>query len=212
MAYTFLQLQDEVLAYGFSATAYRARVQRWLNEAQHAAIRRVPDRDNLTSSTTSTISGTVAYSLPSDFARLESVVRTVDRAPLHPISIDWMDTLSAASGTPQLYALDDQGLNLYPTPDGVYALKLRYWKDPVDMAGDTDVPSLPAAHQDILVSYAVSRAFRAEDDQERAVAFMQDFERGITEMAADRRGEVNDGNRQVPGMWSQRHTNTGGFR
>lgn len=212
MAYTFLQLQDEVLAYGFSSTAYRDRVKRWLNEGQHAVIRRVPTRDFLTSATTSTAAGTVAYPLPADFARLESVVLTVDRTPLHPVSIDWLDTLSAAGGTPQLYALDDQGLNIYPTPDGVYALKLRYWKDPVDMVGDTDAPTLPATHQDILVSYAVSRAFRAEDDQERAASFMGDVERGIAEMAADRRGEVADGNRQVPGMWNQRHGGTAGFR
>lgn len=212
MAYTFLQLQDEVLAYGFGASAYRARVQRWLNEGQHAAVRRVPTRDYLTSAITPTAPGTSSYILPADFARLESVVRSADQTPLHPVGIDWMDTLSAAGGTPQLYALDDQGLNLYPTPDGVYALKLRYWKDPVDMTSDTDAPTVPAAHQDILVSYAVSRAFRAEDDQERAASFMADFERGLAELAADRRGEIADGNRQVAGMWNQRHGESSGYR
>lgn len=210
--YTYVELQDEVLNYGFGSTAYRARAKRWLNEAQHAVARRVFIRDLLTSTTVTTVSGTSVYSLPTDFARLESLVYTANASPLHPVSFQWLDTYTSASGTPSLYALDDLGINLYPTPDAVYSLKLRYQKDPADMSADADIPTLPAAHHDILTSYAVSRAFRAEDDQERAASFMGDFERGLVELAADRRGELADGPKQVPSMWTQRHGSSTGYR
>jgi hypothetical protein len=212
MSYTFLQLQDEVLAHGFDSTQYRARIQRWLNEGQHLTMRRVTTRDFVTSSTVTTAAGTVSYSLPTDLDRIQDLVRTVDQTPVHPISMEWMDTLPPASGAPTLYALSDSGISFYPTPAGVYTLRLRYWKDAADMTLDTDTPTIPSAHQHVLVSYACSRAYRAEDDQERAASFMADYERGLVGMAADRRGEQGDGPKQVPGMWNQRHGESSGYR
>jgi hypothetical protein len=50
-AQTFLNLQDEVLAHGFSATAYRTRVKRWLNEGQWRAARALGLREHVTTTT-----------------------------------------------------------------------------------------------------------------------------------------------------------------
>lgn len=212
MAYTFLELQNEVLAYGFDSTMYRARVQRWLNEAQHAAIRRVPTRDNQSSGFWTLAAGNNQISLPTGFVRVDSIVRTDDHSPIHPVSAEWADTLTPATGGPSLYWMEFAGIFVYPTPDQPYTLFMRYVRDPAEMVNDADVPTIPPAHQDILISYAAARAYRAEDDQERAGAFMGDFERGLVELAADRRHENGDGPSQVEGMWVGRHGTSSGFR
>lgn len=212
MAYTFVQLQDEVLAYGFDATSYRNRVKNWLNEAQHASIRRVPTRDNMASLTYTFTALTFQYIPPQDCIRVDSIIRFDDRTPLHPVSPEWVDTLTPTTGTPTLYYMDNFGIIVYPTPDRDTKVLFRYVRDATDMAADGDLPIIPAAHQDILISYAVARAFRAEDDQERAAAFMGDYERGLVELAADRRAENSDGAKQVQGMWVSRHGSSSGFR
>lgn len=209
---TFSELKDECLNYGFSSTRYRTRFGQWLNDAQNEVCRRVFVRELLDTATVSTSSGTATYSLPADFVRVTQLLLNDEKLSVDPVSIEWFATLSAASGTPRMYALDEGGLNLYPTPDGVYALTLRYYRDPADMSADADTPVIPAAHQRLLISYALAYGYRAEDDQERAVSYMADYERELARFANDRRGENQDGPVQLPGMWNTRHPQTPEFR
>lgn len=208
----FGQMQTECLAYGFGDSAYRSRFKAWLNDAQRLTLRRVPIRETWSRSTVTTTSGTKTYTLPTDLVGIRSLTDSASNVPLDPIDPRWLDTITASSGTPRTYALDDTGLVLYPTPDGAYSLLLRYVANPADMAADTDTPLIPAAHHDLLISYAVSRAYRSEDDDQRAQTLMSDYERGVAQLADDRLSEVQDGPKQVPGMWTQRHPITPGYR
>lgn len=213
MSYTFATLRAEALAYGFTSD-YTSRIGVWLNEGQHRVARRIEIRDLLVTSTTTTVAGQVAYALPSDFARLRALTRTDTGTPMDPVSIEFFDGLlysPQATGAPRMYTFDGSGLNLYPTPDGAYNLQLRYYRDPPDMALDGDTPSIPPAYQDILISYAVMKAYRAEDDVQMAQFYLGEFNRGLAELASDRQFEIDDSPRQVPGTWGNRHPFTGGM-
>lgn len=208
----YTQLQDECLNYGF-APGYRPRFQNWLNEAMHAIARRVFIREMVTTADTVVAAGTGTIALPTDFVRLQDVINRSDASlqPLAPISQERYDGLVPQAGPPVYYTLDAAGVLLFPTPSSTITIRVRYYRDFAD-ALSTDTPPLPAAHHDVLVSYAVSRGYRSEDDQERANAFMADFERGVAELAADRRGEIQDGPKQVAGMWGEIHPGNAGYR
>jgi hypothetical protein len=105
---------------------------------------------------------------------------------------DALDAMPAASGRPQRYALAAEGIKLWPTPDAVYSLSVRYFRDPTDMAADADVSILPADWHDLMVTFALSRAYRAEDDAEMAQFHMATFEKDLNLLAADRLAENTD--------------------
>lgn len=99
----------------------------------------------------SSVAGTAAYSLPSDFMWEESVyfnglpllpVTRRDLAILSPNN-DWTLT----TGTPTCYVIDPEEANkellLYPIPtsqDAAKVVTIRYFPLPVALAGDTDIP------------------------------------------------------------------------
>jgi hypothetical protein len=53
-----------------------------------------------------------------------------------------------------------------------------------------------------MISYALSRAYRSEDDPQMSQFFYAEFMRDLQMLGADRQSVVRDGPRQVPGMWS----------
>lgn len=203
---TYLELQNEVLAHGFSATAYRGRIKTWLNEAQARIARRLNLREIQTTQTITTASGTATYALPANFVRVNGLVD-----PDYPLELRYVpdpDDLLVRNeggdytGRPDRYSLNSDGLLLSPVPDAVYALTLTYWSRPTDMTDDDDVSSLTADYHDVMVSYALSRAYRSEDDPQMSQFFYQEFMRDMAQMATDRQFEVRDAPRQVPGTWS----------
>jgi hypothetical protein len=221
MALTFVQLQDEVLAHGF-AESYRTRVKRWINEAQWKTARRVPLREFARQDSVPTIAGSATLATLGPYSRIRDIVLTEDGTELAPVTIEWMDRMTLANqgrptGRPQFYAVtntdeDAPSLVLWPVPDAAYAMLLRYEYAVPEMTADGDDPLIPDPYADLMVSYALSRAYRSEDDQERAAAFMSDYERTVSELRADRMREVPTVGKQVPGMWGDRRFEDGGDR
>jgi hypothetical protein len=202
---TYLDLQDEVLAHGFDAGTYRARVKTWLNEAQSLIARRLQIRDLLTSTTVSTTSGTSVYALPSVFVRANGLVD--EDYPRRLGFVEDPDGLLETNenglntGRPEEYSLTASGLLLSPVPDGAYDLTLEYWSRPTDMSADADESALPSDWHFVMVSYALSRAYRSEDDPQMSSFFWNEFLRDMGYMASDLQFQARDAPRQVPGTW-----------
>jgi hypothetical protein len=60
---------------------------------------------------------------------------------------------------------------------------------------------VPADYHDALVSYARSKAFRAEDDFEAATAHMADWTAALVAARVDLQHASEDGPVVTPGMW-----------
>jgi hypothetical protein len=209
MALSFKELQDEVLNHGFDET-YRPRVKVWLNEALHKVGRSVlvPDFEKATTLVTTAQSPLVQ--LPADFIRVHSINNLDTLKRLDPSTAVLIDAYPIRIGDPLLFALDEGfdettsgstvAIRLYPTPDKVYNLRVRYVSRPVDMVEDDSYPSLPADHQDLLVTYALGRAFRAEDDFEAATFYATQFAGDLQRAATDMQYRDMT-TKQVPGVW-----------
>jgi hypothetical protein len=203
----FLELQNEVLAHGFDQSVYRLRVQRWLNEAQ-ARIARILELPNqYVTSTITTVVGTDTYNLPSDVVRINGVTNASSPNELTYVEdaadINYNNQAGQSVGEPQYYTLSSgTTLRLSPIPDAVYSLTLDYYKAPSALSADTDVSAIPSDYHDVMISYALSRAYRSEDDMQMSQFFYAEFMRDLQMLGADRQFVVRDGPRQVPGMWN----------
>src|SRR2546423_697971 len=83
-----------------------------------------------------------------------SVRDTGRNVELVSVGLRTIDRSTVQSGAPNYYAIDGGNLHLYPTPNNVFTLELRYWKLPADLVNDSDIPSIPAGYHDLLWYYA----------------------------------------------------------
>lgn len=206
---TFKVLQDEVLDHGFDANVYRGRVKRWLNDGLRRLQRRLEIGDNQSEATIDAAIGVSSYPLPADFVRiaredtsggLRVVLAGGADAPVREVTLGEIDARDETErGQPVFFALTAASLVVWPTPDAAVTLKLRYWSGPPTMVADTDVPDLPDEFAELLVSYALARAYKSEDDFEASAFHQQEWERDLVRMGTDTQYRSR-GPKQVEGM------------
>jgi hypothetical protein len=152
-------------------------------------------------------------SQPLNNSKIRAVIDVETSAELVATSPERMYQLQTlgVTGRPQFFSTyagltEQPEVALWPTPDRAYSLKISFEVRPTEMSADADVPSLPDEFTTILVDYALFRAYRAEDDRERATAFYQDYQSGIRELRSLRKQELPDTPKQVPGTWGSLRT------
>jgi hypothetical protein len=68
------------------------------------------------------------------------------------------------TATPRYWTMYASELWFYPTPDQTYTVKIYYIQEPDDLVAPNDVPVIPVAYHDAIVSGAICRsAFRQRD-------------------------------------------------
>ena len=202
MALNFKALQDEVLNHGFDE-AYRSRVKIWLNEAIQKIGRSIMMPSLTETFTVSQTSGTSTVAMPTNLVRIINVFDPTNTRQLVPTPFVDMQSYTERSGDPLSYAIDEASgsLLLYPTPTSQNSLVIRYYAAPDELSADSDAPAIPSAYQDLILTYALSRAFRAEDDYEAAAKFHQDFLEDLARAQTDLQYRDTH-SRQVPGTWA----------
>lgn len=205
------QLRTETLNHGFDQNAYGGRVTQYLNDAQSLIARRVDFYQDETTQVFSTVAGTDVYPWPVDFARMRSLMNTTSGAELQFAAIRDVDRAGPASGTPAYYALYGGNVQLYPKPDGIYSVTLRYWRLPAAMVADTDVPAVPADWSHLLWVYATWMCFEADDDPQMGQFWQARFNTELSQFASDQKFPDTDSAQQVRGMWDGGGLNTAGW-
>lgn len=202
----YASLTQAVLDHQFSPNRYTTFIQDTLNEAQRRVARRTNMRVFFDVETVSTVAGMASYALPTDFARNYSLTEPSQSTPLQKLLVsDFDDLPDDSTGRPSTYTIDRPNLVLYPNPDAVYALQLRFYRTPVTMVEDDDEPELPEDYHHILVTYTLARCFRRENDYEATQFHQNEYERELAELQAALQDDDQDMTQpeQVGGMWSQ---------
>ena len=198
---TYGELISEVLEHQFSDAKYRPLVKKWLNDAQRRAVIESEFRTQEASESYSTTASDATYVLPTNFSRLIDLFNTETHEQLTPLDPREYDELPESTGRPYAYTVIGSELNLYATPDGVYPLKLRYWRLPADMVEDTDTPEIPVQYHELLIAFAMKKAFMREDDLPMAQQWDAIWREGVLKMRGEVQHDVFDGPRQVPGSF-----------
>lgn len=197
-----IDIRNEVLAKGFDPTLFGiARVNQYINDGYSLICRRVQYYVDEATQDFSTAVGTTNYALPTDFARVREL-RDTTRGVIQPVGLRQIDaTDSAQNGPPVFYALDAANVHLWPTPDGVYSLELRYWKMPTPLVQDTDVPNLPLDWHHLLWVYGCWQCYESEDDASMGQYWMNRFNTELAEFSADAKFPSTDFPSTARGMW-----------
>lgn len=202
---TFLELQDQALHDDFAAAKYRARVKQFLN----VGLGEIYRTTNLASADQAaaivTVTGDASYVLPATSVRVQSLrdVGTDPDTPLGEVSQAVFDRLPDRQGEPEAFTLRGSEIILWPTPDAVYSLELRFRGDAVDMVADADKPALANDYRHLLVSYARGELFALEDDDAMSNLWMTKWEAGLKRLRADLQRRSGR-KRRVPSMWAGR--------
>lgn len=200
---TLASLRTEALNHGFDPIQYSARCSQYLNDAQNLIARRVDYYVDEAVQTYATVSGQAAYPWPTNVGRLRSLFDMNRNIEMQSASIRDIDRSGIATGAPYWYALTGNNFQLYPTPDNIYNLELRYWSIPPAMVNDTDTPSVPSDWAEMLWFYAVAQLFEADDDAQMGTYWMTKFNNQLAMFSADQKFPSTDSPTQARGMWDQ---------
>lgn len=207
MLVTFGDVVNEVLQFGFNdgPQVNRKRVENWVNEAQFQIAREVEAPEFQSTETLKLEQGEWKYPLPADFLRMQDIYYPELVARLRPLDLQQYDMSAPArfEGPPEMYTLYQNKLWLFPTPNNsTDTLEVRYIKNAPPLMVEADVPLLNKNYLHLLVQYAVTRAFEAEDDTEAAQAHKARWEKDLDAFATDVQWRIVDRPRVIDGSWT----------
>lgn len=203
----FLGLQNEVLSYGFNdgPQVNRERIKAWLNEAQQQLARQVEAPEFQSTETLLTEAGVYRYPVAETFLRTQDIRYPELGTRLRMADLQQFDQFGAnVEGPPGMYTLYKKELWLFPTPsESQQELEHRYIHKPAWLVEDEDEPELEGDYWHLLVDYAVSKAFRAEDDYEAAQQFRTLYKEDLAAYATDVQERFVDRPLITGGMWQE---------
>lgn len=164
----------------------------WINDAQ----REIYTKNNLGQKvgTMNTIAGTREYAFPADLMRLLNV--KYDGDTLNELSQQNVDTFlpnddgdSTARGRVTSYYTYADKFELYPAPDAVKVLTIRYNRFPVDVTGDADNTDVDKKYDNRILDFCHAQGAQLDGNMQSYVMFMQRFE-GKTDSTKDDETEM----------------------
>jgi hypothetical protein len=192
---TFVQLQDAVLAHGFSER-YRAQAQSWLNTALGRMARSAHQYGTELETTIPVAVGIQLYTLPGTAMSVMDVRDTYGNH-LEDVGREVVDEYPVDVGPPAVFTIFHSRLHIAPSPDKATTLYVRYRGVPAQMTSDAATSGLPYAYDDLLVHYALWMAYLEEDDADMATVHkqawnegLQEFKREVTLLDETRSGQV----------------------
>jgi hypothetical protein len=204
---TYADVVNEVLNYGFNdgPQVNRRRIERWVNEAQLQIARQVEATEFQATQAITLAKGVYKYTLPEGFLRAQDIYYPELQRRLRPVDLQQFDQTApkVVEGPPSIYTIYGNELWFFPAPNGTgEELELRYIKRPPTLVAEADIPALNKDYLYLLVDYAASRAFEAEDDLEAANARMQRYKADLANFASDMQFQIVDRPHLVDGTWS----------
>jgi hypothetical protein len=198
---TFDELKTFALGDDFDSTR-ETDAGRFINQALgrlHRALR-MPTTD--ARAIVSTVAGTNVYALPADFVALhddEAILYETD--VLEPVDISEFDQIPVASGQPRYFALSENLILLYPNPDAVYELTMRY-RSVQTLTDDADEPALPADQHPYLAWFARAKLYLFTDDPDMHWQILATLPRELQADNLSLNQQRVPRRTQVPGTWS----------
>ncbi len=115
----------------------------------------------VTDTSISTVASTVSVAIPTSARRIISVRDTTNKILLKKRDIEWyesQDQSSDAESVPEYWIRYAALLLLWPTPNSVNALQIRYLKLPTALSADGDTPDYPSEWHPVIMLLASSMA------------------------------------------------------
>lgn len=89
---------------------------------------------------------------------------------------DASDTTAYPANVPEVAYFADGTINVHPVPNSTYSVRLTYFKNPTELANDSDIPDLPTEFGEMLVLGAAYRALQIKDNYDQAGVLQNKFD------------------------------------
>ncbi len=174
-----------------SESQYDIAIKLWINDGQRDILNRYLWDFSRDYQDLSTVASTEEYSLaqPCIVYNARNVTSTIPMRFIKDIDFDRQFPSPTATGAPRYFRMSGQSqvsssatvypkVQLYPIPDTVYTIRLRYFKRYPDLSADSDISPIPEAYHELLVNYACNVFFSSQGDV-RAVEQYTKYENGL---------------------------------
>lgn len=180
------------------------KIGSWINDARTDIALKWPFKYLYVEATCSTIANTANYALPSDYlGHLELWVGSKKLVRLTGREADMLTetdvdatyntralTLEAGSsvsidtseGSPDYYIDRGMEFELWPIPDAVYTLKIKYYAQPTNFVISTDYDYISTFHFEAVIWGTALRGAMFLDDNDKKQTFKASYEEAIKEM------------------------------
>lgn len=149
----------------------------YLNRSYWEILDKFHFREKEVSATFVTIAGTRLYPVPSPFEALRKLSitdpNTFDQIPLDRFTLDQYDQnfvddpSGAAYAMPTNYVREDGAIRLWPTPDDVYTINIKYWTVLADLSDSNLTPPIPQSWHELILLGGIWRAYFSLGDYVR---------------------------------------------
>lgn len=174
---TYDGLTAYVIAHLELDTESAAQVPTFIRKGEYRLNRLVTAPERESSETVTTAAGVQAVALPIDYRQLRTVQFVADDGyPLEPVTLNVLHSqYTDCSGRPLAYAISEQSLQIGPTPDGAYSLKLTYMSKIPALSSANQTNWLISSNADAYVYSTLWQAAAWLEDLDAAMAFRSEL-------------------------------------
>lgn len=176
-------------------SSYDTALKLWLNDGQRDILNRYLWDFTRTYEDISTVASTVTYTLtnPGVIYDVRNTTSLIPLSYLGDLDFDRLFPNQSATGTPRYFRSSGQTqtssstqslptISLYPIPDAVYTIRVRFNQRFSDLSDSADISAIPATYHELLVNYACNVFFSSQGDN-RAIEYYTKYENGLAAMA-----------------------------
>lgn len=129
-----------------------AQLPTLLRKGEYRLNRMITAPERETSASLTTVAGSNAVTLPADYRQLRNArVLSASGRPLDQVPLDTVhDLFAGLTGEPKVYAISEEALQVGPTPDDAYTIRIVY---------KAVLPALSAANQTNWLSLSNADAY-----------------------------------------------------
>jgi hypothetical protein len=146
------------------------------------------------SGTFSTADGTSKYGLPTDCYAVISAYDVTNSQPLQKYGWKLLDEQVGVQGEgkPLYYTTFREYIQLIPTPDAVYSIRLRWKSNVAKLSGDSALMIIPSSWEDVVTFYARFYAYQMMQEFEKSGYALNVFRTMVAEIPDQQTEEATD--------------------
>jgi hypothetical protein len=109
-------------------------------------------------------------------AGLETPLIYIAKKELDAMYPDADDTTVNPANIPSYWYAYENTIKVFPVPSDAFTVTLNYYKKPVELTADGDIPLVPSEFQELLVLGAAYRVMQVKDNYDQAAILQNKFD------------------------------------
>lgn len=187
-------IRSRVIDYLDGRTDLDSKINQWIDDARRDIATKYDFAYLFVEATTTTSAGLSRYALPSDylghlnmFIGTKKLVRIapsefdsvhgsdIDIQPTDGVAPYLQTTGSLEQDEPDYYIDRGMEFDLWPIPDGIYTVLLRYYANPIDFITDAAYDYITTFHTEAVIFGAAHRGAVYLEDEQKKTEYKQEY-------------------------------------